>query len=245
MRKLSETDRLLAEGRDVVEIVRHLQVSEEPYHRWRNQYGQLDGAQVFDHDLYSVKCWPTPRGSIWQHEHMTARLKRPVTKIVLGACVALVVALVAWGVHSHFSESSTTRILTFRPRNMAPAIRANEQIRIRKGNYQPHRGDVIIFDAPPDERTAQTLQLISRVIGLPGEKIEARNGLVYINGHLLDEPYLPKSTRTDDLPSQVDSPDSYFMMGDNRTHSTDSRVYGVIPTASVGGQVCVCDLHAP
>jgi signal peptidase I len=127
---------------------------------------------------------------------------------------------------------------------MDPTIREHESVRVYEGNYQPHRGDVVLFDAPPEERTASISTLVKRVVGLPGETIEARSGRVYVNGHPLREPYLPSGTQTGDLTRQVVPAGSYFVLGDNRAASSDSRVFGPIPQSSITGRVCTCDLHA-
>jgi signal peptidase I len=105
--------------------------------------------------------------------------------------------------------------------------------------HSVHRGDIIVFKAPPEERTAQIKDLVKRVIGLPGDTIEARDGHIYIDAHLLKEPYLPKNTISDDLPKQVVPANSYFMMGDNRGASSDSRVFGPIKKSSIIGRAFV------
>jgi signal peptidase I len=86
----------------------------------------------------------------------------------------------------------------------------------------PERGDVILFD-PPD---GSEYCYVKRIIGLPGETVEIRDGLVYINGsdEPLDEPYV-KGTPTGDFGPYEVPEDSYFVMGDNRNNSTDSRYW--------------------
>jgi signal peptidase I len=96
-----------------------------------------------------------------------------------------------------------------------------------------------VFKAPPEERTPQIHDLVKRVIGLPGDTIEARDGHIYIDDHLLSEPYLPKGTITDGLPRQTVPANSYFMMGDNRGASSDSRVFGPIKRSAIIGRAFV------
>jgi signal peptidase I len=90
------------------------------------------------------------------------------------------------------------------------------------------RDEILAFWSPetPD------LRLVKRVIGLPGETIEIRNRIVYINGHKLEEPYAVFTDRLniprrDNMAAVTIPTDSYFMMGDNRDNSNDSRFWGV------------------
>ncbi len=84
----------------------------------------------------------------------------------------------------------------------------------------PKRGDVIVFPYPDDEK----VDYIKRIIGLPGETIEGKDGLVYIDGKPLTEPYVRDKIDSDFGPYIVPK-DSYFMMGDNRNNSEDSRYW--------------------
>ena len=84
----------------------------------------------------------------------------------------------------------------------------------------PKRGDIIVFPFPDDE----TDDYIKRIIGLPGETVEGIDGLVYIDGEPLEEPYVKEKIESDFGPYVVPE-DSYFMMGDNRNESEDSRYW--------------------
>lgn len=102
----------------------------------------------------------------------------------------------------------------------------------------PERGDVIVLEFPRDV----SKDYIKRVIGLPGETVEVRDGVVYINNEPLDEPYL-QGMLTNCSPGSacaqgpiVVPPDSIFVMGDNRSNSSDSREWGVLPLQHVIGQ---------
>jgi signal peptidase I len=126
--------------------------------------------------------------------------------------------------------------------SMDPTLKVHDRVLVNKLSYHlhpVHRGDIVVFKAPPEERTAQIKDLVKRVIGLPGDTITARDGHVYINDRLLKEPYLPKGTRTDDLPRTVIPASSYFMMGDNRTASSDSRVFGPIKRSTIIGRAFI------
>ena len=108
-------------------------------------------------------------------------------------------------------------------------------------NYLPartiNRGDIIAFWSPENPE----MRLVKRVIGLPGETIEIRNRDVYINGRRLDEPYavhtdVREIDRRDTLESVMIPPDHFFMMGDNRDNSNDSRFWGFAPRESFIGK---------
>ncbi len=92
------------------------------------------------------------------------------------------------------------------------------------------RGDVILFKVDEDR------QYLKRLIGLPGETLEIRDNKVYINGKVLDEPYIKEPVRGDSMMYVMGS-DEYFVMGDNRDNSADSRVFGSIPGESILGRV--------
>ena len=117
--------------------------------------------------------------------------------------------------------------------SMEPTFNNNEYILTDKISYrfkEPKRGDVVIFKAPknPD------VDYIKRIIGLPGERIKIQNGAIYINGKKLSEPYIrdiTSLTSTQYLQEGVETtvPEGYFfVMGDNRTGSMDSREFGPI-----------------
>ncbi|QYG95521.1 signal peptidase I [Iamia sp. SCSIO 61187] len=98
----------------------------------------------------------------------------------------------------------------------------------------PERGDIIVFDVPDGEPSIsvdgqRVNDLIKRVIGLPGETVELRDGDVYIDGEKLDEPYLPDGTRTEPADPSRDTfvvpDDAVFVMGDNRGSSRDARYW--------------------
>ena len=99
----------------------------------------------------------------------------------------------------------------------------------------PERGDIVVFNPTPDAEQPY----IKRVIGLPGERVTFQDGSVYINGQRLDEAYLQgarTTCRANDVCDIVVSPDHLFVLGDNRTNSTDSRSIGEIPIGSVVGK---------
>lgn len=103
---------------------------------------------------------------------------------------------------------------------------------VRWGHLE--RGDIVVFWYPkePDK------SYVKRIIGLPGERVEVRHGKVYINGRELVEDYLDKDHNTDlpDYTSQVVDAHHYFVMGDNRDNSSDSRRWGFVPEKYIYGK---------
>jgi signal peptidase I len=113
--------------------------------------------------------------------------------------------------------------------SMVPALQKNDRVIVNKVSYHVHavhRGDIVVFKAPPGiDPTVK--DLVKRVIGLPGETIEGRSdGHVYINGAELKEPWLPQGVRTDPPFTAIKVPsNSYYVLGDNRPNSKDSRYF--------------------
>lgn len=103
----------------------------------------------------------------------------------------------------------------------------------------PKRGDIVVFDPPAAAETCGALgTYVKRLIGLPGETISERAGIVSIDGKPLDEPYVTSSRRDGgSFAPRTLGPDQYFMMGDNRAHSCDSRVWGPISRDAMIGTV--------
>jgi len=101
----------------------------------------------------------------------------------------------------------------------------------------PQRGDVIVFDPP----TRSNKPYIKRIVGLPGETVSFRGGEVFINGAVLDEPYIDEATRCggDSVCEIVVEPDTVFVLGDNRGNSSDSRVFGLVPVGNIIGKAWV------
>jgi signal peptidase I len=123
--------------------------------------------------------------------------------------------------------------------SMERTLLVNDRVLVNKLAYRVgtvHRGDIVVFKRPPKEVDTSITDLIKRVVGLPGETIESRNGVVYINGKALSEPYLQPGMPTNDLPPTVVPADHYFVMGDNRTNSFDSRRFDAIDESYLVGR---------
>ncbi len=126
--------------------------------------------------------------------------------------------------------------------SMDKTFHNGEYILTSKISYRigsPQRGDIIVFMSPKNA----DIDFIKRIIGLPGDEIMIEAGLVHVNGEALNEDYA--NTKTDIFPNSfvnegqiVTVPEnSYFVMGDNRERSSDSREFGFIPRQSIIGKV--------
>jgi signal peptidase I len=104
----------------------------------------------------------------------------------------------------------------------------------------PRRGDMIGFEAPAraDKVCEGGGIFVKRVIGLPGERVAVRSGFVFVNGQRLKEPYVRPSSRDDQtLPARRVPKRSYYVLGDNREDSCDSRLWGFVPRKNIVGRV--------
>jgi len=160
-------------------------------------------------------------------------------------------ALIEWGVILLVALLAALLLRTFiiQPYfipsgSMEPTLKVGDKVLVNKLSYDfhsIHRGDVIVFKKPADDFTPGIKDLIKRVIGLPGETISSKDGFVYINGVRLNEPWLPKVDRgvTVGIKPTLIPPGEYYVMGDNRTDSSDSRVIGPIPKSLIVGRAFI------
>lgn len=128
--------------------------------------------------------------------------------------------------------------------SMEPTLQIGDRVLVSKLSYrlgEIDRGDLIVFKRPdlPAGTEAAVKDLIKRVIALPGETVETRDGSVYINGKELDEEYLPDGTYSDNVPRQEIPEGTIWVMGDNRGNSRDSRVLGPVSIDSIHGRAFV------
>ena len=176
-----------------------------------------------------------PKSSHWLREIL----------VVVVIALAVAVLLRIFVVQTFFIPSGS----------MEPTLKIGDRILVNKLSYHlhgVHRGDIVVFSRPPAENCggAEVNDLVKRVIGLPGETISLDHGHVYIDGKQLSEPWLPSSVQGVTLPGppgttyNLTKPyeipaNHYFMMGDNRTESCDSRYWGPINKSLIVGKVDV------
>jgi signal peptidase I len=132
-------------------------------------------------------------------------------------------------------SSRTDEMIVFQGTSMLPSIADGEKIRVERfnpnSNFMVNRGDVVAFLYPKDTSKFY----IKRVIGLPGETIEIREGKVIIDGKDLSEAYVESKrnlSRVSNAPTKVGD-DSYYVLGDNRDTSSDSRIWGLVPKRNI------------
>lgn len=128
---------------------------------------------------------------------------------------------------------SVVHVYSIPSASMMPVLRVGDHILVtRYLTSSPQRGDVVVFESPRD---ASEL-IVKRVVAVPGDLVDSRLGRVRVGGYTLPEPYLFRVATAGAIGPQVVPPDSYFVLGDNREESTDSRNWGAIPASRVVGR---------
>lgn len=126
--------------------------------------------------------------------------------------------------------------------SMFPALTDDDRVLVNKLSYRLHdvqRGDLVVFERPPNEPESEVKDLIKRVVALEGETVEERDGALYIDGEPLDELYLEPDVLSLNLTKTVVPEDHVFVMGDNRGSSRDSRFFGPIDEDLIVGRAFV------
>jgi signal peptidase I len=164
--------------------------------------------------------------------------------LTIAGAILIVLALKQWVVNPYRIPSSSMEP-TLHCAKPAPGCEARFSDRVLANRFiyhfrDPKQGEIIVFETPPLARVRCGAggTFVKRLIGLPGEKVAERDGIVYINGARLDEPYIKPDRRDHDPPRTWTVPEGhYFFMGDNRSQSCDSRVWGSVPRANIIGEV--------
>jgi signal peptidase I len=172
---------------------------------------------------------PPPSGPKW---------KRAAIEwgVILGVAVVAALVIRIWLIQP-FSIPSPS---------MEPTLKDGDRILVNKVSYDlhgVHRGDVIVFAKPPADTEGGIKDLVKRVIGLPGETIwSGPDGEIFANGQLIKQPWLTAAAKADPgppVPRTVIPAGDYFVMGDNRGDSSDSRVFGPISGKLIVGRAFV------
>jgi signal peptidase I len=146
-------------------------------------------------------------------------------------------------------RASSVGIYSIPSQSMQPTLQIGDTILVTPylNGRSPSRGDVIVFHSP----SVRDQMVVKRVIATPGDLIESRDGVVTIGGHALAEPYVLARGLSGAIAPQVIPADCYFVLGDNRGNSYDSRLWGVIRGDAIVGRARLVlwsthpMLHAP
>jgi signal peptidase I len=181
-------------------------------------------------------------------DRLTWRLPRPwrITIdwiVTIAGAIAIVLAIKAWVVNPYRIPSSSMEPTLHCAGSPGCEARLSDRVLANRFIYHfrdPDRGEIIVFKTPPaaQRNCGAGGTFVKRLIGLPGETWSERNGFVYINGKKLNEPYIKANRRDSEThePQKIRKGD-YFMMGDNRSSSCDSRVWGPVPRENLIGEV--------
>jgi signal peptidase I len=173
--------------------------------------------------------------------------------VTIAGAVGIVLAIKAWVVNPYRIPSSSMEP-TLHCARPGPGCEARTSDRVLANRFiyhfrAPHRDEIVVFRTPPlaKRECGPGGTFVKRLIGLPGDVWEERNGYVYIDGRKLDEPYIRPERRDSETHTLAEIPpkgtytkipkDMYLMMGDNRISSCDSRRWGLVPKKNLIGPV--------
>ena len=169
-----------------------------------------------------------PQDSSSENEQPT--LKRVINRLIRDVFTTVIPALlIAMFVNVYFAEAA----LVEDGPSMQPNLYRGDRVIVEKISYHfhpPRRGDVVVVERPSGE-----VSLIKRVVALPGETIEVHDGHAFINGVLIDEPWVKIFGGPDFAPTEIPA-GHVFILGDNRSNSRDSRMIGPVPIEDVMGR---------
>jgi len=166
-------------------------------------------------------------------------VRRALTLLITVATVGIMTtSLRAYAVQAYVVPSPS----------MAPTLQIGDRIVVDKLSSTVHRGDIVVFRRAPGDHDLQYPILVKRVIGLPGETISQRGPTIYVDGMPVAQPWLPQlsgicAAPSRAVPTLTIPAGQYFVMGDCRGDSEDSRYWGTVPDANIVGKVTAVVWH--
>ena len=173
----------------------------------------------------------------------------------------LIILIVSFALVFGFVRPFVVEAFYIPSESMVPTLRVGDRVLVNKFIYrfaEPERGDIVVFKSveggslPPEENPIERIigffrddgareppreDLIKRVVGVPGDEISVRNGRLIVNGEPQREPYVNRRYPDRSFSAPITVPKGHvFMMGDNRTNSQDSRVFGPVPERNIEGE---------
>lgn len=160
--------------------------------------------------------------------------KRSLFSVVVELLIIFIVAYVI----AYVSQNFLLGNFQIQQRSMEPTLYENERVLINRVVYYfrpPERGDIVILEDPLGSRS----DFVKRIVALPGDILEIRNGKTYVNSKLLSEPYVANDMDNENVgPIKIPS-SQFFVMGDNRPKSSDSRRFGPVFRRNILGKVFI------
>ncbi len=172
-----------------------------------------------------------------KNNQKTKDLKKDIKKRKKSMIRELLETVISAGIIAFIIITFIGQVTVVRGASMEPTLHDRERLIANKISYRfesPERNEIIIFKPPIGIKR----NYIKRIIGIPDDKIEIVNGKIYVNDQVLKEPYV-KYRSNENMPPTIVPADSFFVLGDNRPNSSDSRYWGFVPRKNVVGKAWV------
>lgn len=166
-------------------------------------------------------------------QHETTPAQSDVHPVTSKSAIRLVLEPLAIALALALAVRVAINFYTVPTESMVPTLLPGDHIVATPYRFrEPARGDVVVFRSV-DGSTV----LVKRIVGTPGDYLDSETGHLRVGGHTVAEPYVADATATGSIQPQIVPSDTYFVMGDNRANSTDSRTFGPLPRQLILGRV--------